>query len=206
MIASVFLFFSVLNEVFFDSGEDIISSNKKNPSYPLIFEKDVTPKGRLANPGNQTKAFEDPVEKPTAPYGTDPTSPSGGIPDVGESVFTRQEDKDGNVSMVPLLLESEVSRGAEGAIYKVQSGEKCAKVFFRPSNCEMKIKKIELMCSKFSLLRAMDPLTLDHIGWPEKMLYNSSGQEVGYLMNFFSGTMIPCSTIRSPARRLSWPS
>lgn len=53
----------------------------------------------------------------------------------------------------------------------------------------MKIKKIELMCSKFGRLRAMDPLTLDHIGWPEKMLYNSSGEPVGYIMSFFNGTI-----------------
>lgn len=135
------------------------------------------------------KVFEDPTGKPTAPYGTDPTPLSGGIPNVGDSVFVRQEDKEGNISMIPILLESEVNRGAEGAVYKIQSGEKCAKLFFGPSNCEMKIKKIELMCSKFGRLRAMDPLTLDHIGWPEKMLYNSSGEPVGYIMSFFNGTI-----------------
>lgn len=170
------------------------SSNKTNPSYPLIFEKDVTSKGRLANPGSQMKVFEDPTRKLPAPYGTDPTPLSGGVPNVGDSVFVRQKDKDGNISMIPILLESEVSRGAEGAVYKIQSGEKCAKLFFGPSNCEMKIKKIELMCSKFGRLRAMDPLTLDHIGWPEKMLYNSSGEPVGYIMSFFNGT-IPFSNL-----------
>jgi len=172
------------------------SSNKDNPSYPLIFEKDVTSKGRLANPGKQMKVFEDPVGKPTAPYSTNPTPVRRGIPNAGEPVFVRQKDKDGNVSMVSILLESEVSRGAEGAVYKVQSGEKCAKLFFGPSNCEMKIKKIELMCSKFGRLRAMDPLTLDHIGWPEKMLYNANGEPVGYIMSFFNGT-IPFSNFGS---------
>lgn len=172
------------------------SSNKSNPSYKLIFEKDVTSKGFLANPGNQMKVFEDPAGKPTAPYSTDPTPIHGGVPKTGEPVFVRQKDKDGNVSMVSMLLESEVSRGAEGAIYKVQSGEKCAKLFFGTSNCEMKMKKIELMCSKFGQLRAMDPLTLDHIGWPEKMLYNASGEPVGYLMAFFDGT-VPFSHFNS---------
>lgn len=75
------------------------------------------------------KVFEDPTGKPTAPYGTDPTPLSGGIPNVGDSVFVRQEDKEGNISMIPILLESEVNRGAEGAVYKIQSGEKCAKLF-----------------------------------------------------------------------------
>lgn len=172
------------------------SRNKVNSSYPLIFEKDVTSKGRLANPNNQMKAFEDSAGKPTAPYSTAPTTIHGGIPETGGRVFTRQKDKDGNVSMVSILLESEVSRGAEGAVYKVLSGEKCAKLFFGPSNCEMKIKKIELMCSIFSQLRVIDPLTMDHIGWPEKMLYNDEGEPIGYLMNFFDGT-IPFSNFAS---------
>lgn len=172
------------------------NSSNKNTSYPLIFEKDVTSKGHLANPGNQMKVFADPAGKPKAPYSMDPTPIRGGIPNVGETVFAREKDKDGNVFMAPILLESEISRGAEGSVYRVYSGEKCAKLLFGPSNCEMKIKKIELMCSKFSQLRTMDPLTLDHIGWPEKMLYNASGEPVGYIMSFFDGT-IPFSNFAS---------
>lgn len=94
--------------------------NKNDSRYKLIYEKDVSPQGFLVNHENERiKAFQEPEGKPTAPYGTDEISLSGGIPQTGESVFIKQKDRDGNISMTPILLESEINRGAEGAIYKV---------------------------------------------------------------------------------------
>lgn len=75
------------------------------------------------------KVFEYPTEKPTIPYSIDPTPICGGIPNVGDSVFVRQKDRDGNISTIPILLESEVSCGTEEP-FTVSSPERSAQSYF----------------------------------------------------------------------------
>ena len=159
-------------------------NNQSDRTYVKIFERDVTGKGFLANPLKQMVAFEDPADKPPAPFSDAPVKLTSPIPTSGQYVYYKQKG-----TMTPLLLENEVGGGGEAYIYKVYSGTKCAKIFKAESNSELKMKKIALMCSKCNLLKGIDTPIMERIAWPEKMLFNEHEEPIGYIMNLFEGTV-----------------
>lgn len=159
-------------------------NNQCDRTYVKIFERDVTGKGFLANPLKQMVAFEDPADKPPAPFSDAPVKLTSPIPTSGQYVYYKQKG-----TMTPLLLENEVGGGGEAYIYKVYSGTKCAKIFKAESNSELKMKKIALMCSKCNLLKGIDTPIMERIAWPEKMLFNEHEEPIGYIMNLFEGTV-----------------
>ncbi len=159
-------------------------NNQSDRTYVKIFERDVTGKGFLANPLKQMVAFEDPADKPPAPFSDAPVKLTSPIPTSGQYVYYKQKG-----TMTPLLLENEVGGGGEAYIYKVFSGTKCAKIFKAESNSELKMKKIALMCSKCNLLKGIDTPIMERIAWPEKMLFNEHEEPIGYIMNLFEGTV-----------------
>lgn len=159
-------------------------NNQSDRTYVKIFERDVTGKGFLANPLKQMVAFEDPADKPPAPFSDAPVKLTSPIPTSGQYVYYKQKG-----TMTPLLLENEVGGGGEAYIYKVFSGTKCAKIFKAESNSELKMKKIALMCSKCNLLKGIDTPIMERIAWPEKMLFNEHEEPIGYIMKLFEGTV-----------------
>ena len=52
----------------------------------------------------------------------------------------------------------------------------------------MKMKKISLMCGRRSHMESIDAPIMERIAWPEKMLYNTEGEAIGYIMKLFQGT------------------
>ena len=161
------------------------SSNQGDRTYVMVFERDVNSKGFLVNPQKLAVAFESADGKAEAPYSDRARSLTLPLPEQGDNVYVKEADG----GLTPIRLEDGIGKGGEARVYKIASGTKCAKIFSANSNSDMKIKKVSLMCEKYTLMQRIDAPILDRIGWPEKMLYNSAGEEIGYVMNLFSDTV-----------------
>ena len=158
-------------------------NNQNNRSYITIFERDVDAKGFLVDIRKQRVAFANPQDKEPAPYSDKPTNLKGSIPTEKQNVYCKKSNE-----WVPVLLEEEIARGGEAIVYKIPLKNKCAKIFNAKSNSELKKQKILIMCSKYGLLKGIDPPIMERISWPEKLLFNEQGEFVGYIMSFFKDT------------------
>lgn len=164
----------------------IFSRNRRNASnkkYVKIIQADVTNGGVLVVPDQRRPAFANAERKQRSDLGTTPSILKGRIPTIGDNAYYYQ-----NGSLVPVVLESELGAGGEAITYKIFQGTKCAKIFKAQSNCPMKMKKISLMCGRRSHMESIDAPIMERIAWPEKMLYNTEGEAIGYIMKLFQGT------------------
>ncbi len=96
------------------------------------------------------------------------------IPKEGDEVITSS----GNTVM---LLE-ELARGGEGIVYKTNIDSKLVKIYDPSRLTKLRLKKLQSM----SELKMVKSSTFS-IAWPEELVYNKSGEFVGFLMKKISG-------------------
>lgn len=164
----------------------VFSRNKRNESnkhYVKILQADVTNSGKLIVPDKRNAAFYDAKGRPRCDLSTSPNTLIGGIPGLGENAYYQQKG-----SLYPVVLEKVLGDGGEAIIYTIFGGTKCAKIFKAGSNSPMKMRKISTMCSRRTSMENIDASIMERIAWPEKCLYNTNGEAIGYIMKLFKDT------------------
>ncbi len=157
--------------------------NESNPHYKKILQADVTNGGKLIVPDRRKPAFANAEHKPCSNLSTSPAVLKGRIPRHGDNAYYQQGG-----TLYPVVLESVLGEGGEAITYKIFQGTKCAKIFKETSNSPMKMRKISTMCSRRSSMESIDVSIMERIAWPEKCLYNTEGEPIGYIMKLFQGT------------------
>ncbi len=167
------------------------SNPPKDCTYCPIVECDVSVKSTLTSPKSVKSVFDSPENAKIPPFDqTTPLLPKSKIPEVGSTVYVKSlDDSSGDCVKRPIILDSLLcDTGGEALIYTLRGGKRCVKIFRSKSLTEMKVKKIELMCQRYTALKAVDAPLTDRIAWPEQLVYNENDLPVGYIMKYFRDT------------------
>ena len=176
---------------FVENHNKRLKQNPPKDGYTPVIECDVSVKGTLTAPASIRPVFDTPDRTELAQFDADtPLLPSGKIPSEGSTVYIRvYDERVGDYVKRAVVLESLLfENGEESMIYSVRGGKMCVKILRSKALTEMKIKKIELMCRKYTALKGTSAPLLDRIAWPEKLVYNENDLPLGYLMKYFRYT------------------
>jgi hypothetical protein len=159
--------------------------NRNNAGYQPIVMRDLNNSGSLSS---KKPAFPSARDKACTPLTSTPKQLKGAVPITGGFVFRKKD------YMEPVRLEKVINDGgAEGIIYQIDEGRKCAKIFKATNFSELKQRKIELMCEKYGELYQSNRAIMDRIAWPEEVLYiayaDRTYEPIGYVMKLIKNTV-----------------
>ena len=156
--------------------------NGNDPLYTYIKERELNEKGLFVNPHTIKRPFCPVQNQKKTICSESQKSITGTLPEhPGDVVYDRYEK--------PIILGGcdPNKSGAEGRIFSYKNN-KCIKILFREHITELKIKKLQLMVNAYPEMYHQDAFIMNRIAWPEKIVYNEKGEEIGYIMRFFSET------------------
>ncbi|BBE31736.1 hypothetical protein OSSY52_18770 [Tepiditoga spiralis] len=111
--------------------------------------------------------------------------PIKNIPSIGSNVYTDFGEK--------IKLISKISSGGEGTVYKTNTNYVC-KIYKKEKITIRKFEKLKLMIKK--------SLNYNGICWPHKIIFNNSGEFVGYLMPMAFGKELKRMYFIEPKKKL----
>lgn len=131
-----------------------------------------------------------PFQRATTVYaGSTAVLPVQHLPTEGHTVIGDQSG--------PLTLQSAISEGGEGIIYRTAHPERICKVYFQERLTKDRQAKLERMVTRPS----PDPM----ICWPVELVRNAHGEFVGYLMPLAQGETFNLSIFKKPLLQAMFP-